>query len=70
MTDVLEYRAWVRAVTRLSIAINTMDAVPFLGIDPEIKAECYELWERMDALKRKVESRIEKIEKELGVDND
>jgi hypothetical protein len=65
MTAIQEYRAWVRAITRLSIAISAMDTVPFLGIGPEFRAECEELWERMDSLKSKMETRIEEMEKEL-----
>ncbi len=64
MTDMREYRAWVRAVTKLSTATSLMDDVVFLGIDPSIQAECREIWNRMDELKSKMVRRIEQMEAE------
>ena len=64
MTELREYRAWVRAATRLSSALQMMDGVPFLGIGPDIRAECKEIWDKMDDLKGKIESKIEEMEKE------
>lgn len=65
MTDIKEHRAWVRAVTKLSAATSLMDDVAFLGIDPNIQAECREIWNRMDSLKHRMVHRIEEMESEL-----
>jgi len=62
MTDIREYRAWVRALTELSTAIQIMDNVPFLGMGPEVRAECKDIWDRMDELKSKMVRRIEQME--------
>lgn len=64
MTDIREYRAWVRAVTKLSTATSLMDDVTFLGIDPNIQTECGEIWNRMDKLKSEMVRRIEQMEEE------
>lgn len=64
MTDIKEYRAWVRAVTKLSTATSLMDDVAFLGIDQDIKTECREIWNRMYDLKSKMVRKIEQIEGE------
>ena len=62
MTDMREYRAWVGAVTSLSNAIRLMDNVAFLGIGPDMRAECKEIWDRMDDLKSEMVRRIEQME--------
>ena len=62
MTDMREYRAWVRAVTKLSTAVNLMERIGFLGMDPNIRAECEEIWDRMDELKSEMMRRIEQME--------
>lgn len=62
MTDIKEHRAWVRAVTKLSIATCLMDDVVFLGIDPNIQAECREIWNRMDEIEFEMVRRIEQME--------
>lgn len=65
MTDIKEHRAWVRAVTKLSTATSLMYDVAFLGIDPNIQAECGEIWNSMDSLKHRMLHRIEEMESEL-----
>jgi len=67
MTSIKEYRAWIRAVTRLSVAASAMDGVPFLGIGPEFREECKEIWDKIDDLKHKMESKVEEIENEMEV---
>lgn len=64
MTDLIEHRAWVRAVTRISAARNIIDDVPFLGLDNDIRKECEEIWNRLDALTHRMVKRIEAMEQE------
>lgn len=64
MTDIREYRAWVQSLTRLRIAMHAIDGVQFLGMSPEVRAECKEIWDRMDDLKSEMVRRIEQMEKE------
>ena len=63
MTDLIEHRAWVRAVTRISDARNIIDNVQFLGLDPDIRKECEDIWNRLDALSRRMVKRIEEMER-------
>ena len=65
MNDIREYRAWVRALTRISEARNIMDNVQFLGLDPDIRKECEEIWIRLDELSGRMSIRIEAMEKEM-----
>ena len=67
MTDIRKirmYRAWVRALTELSTAIQAMDNVPFMGMGPEARAECKDIRDRMDDLKFEMVRRIEQMEAE------
>ena len=64
MTDLIEHRAWVRAVTRISDARNIMDNVQFLGLDPDIRKECEEIWNRLDELSGRMMARIKEMEME------
>lgn len=65
MTDIREYRAWIRALTKLSDASIMMENTPFLGIDPDIKRELNEIWNKMDGLKHRMVRRIEDMEFDL-----
>ena len=64
MTDMKEYRAWVRALTKLSTATSLMENVGFLGMDPNIQSECREIWIRMDELRSEMMRKIEQMEDE------
>lgn len=64
MTDLIEHRAWVRAVTRISDARNIMDNVQFSRLDPDIRKECEDIWNRLDELSDRMMKRIEAMEKE------
>lgn len=64
MTDMREYREWVRAVTKLSTATSLMNDVVFLCIDPSIQAECSEILNRMYELRSEMVRRTEQMEVE------
>lgn len=64
MTDIRRYRAWVRAMTKLSTATSLMIDVVIIGVDPNIQAECREIWNRMDEIKSEMERKIEQMEVE------
>jgi len=68
MTRIEEYRAWVQSLTQLRVAMRAMDGVPFLGIGPELRAECKEIWDRMDDLRARLIAVIDEMDAGLTRD--
>ena len=65
MTDIREYRAWAQSLVRMKVAMRMMDEVPFLGMSPEIRAECKEIRDRMDDLAERMGGRLMELQHEL-----